>query len=111
MKKKCFSCQEGAPFTITNLLQLHKNIFEQTGQVFWYFKNELNGQTKIADNESFKKILPNLQQNDGAEWCHIAEFGATKNDNVSKNTSNKGYNTAKSKSKPARVRKPLEKNI
>jgi hypothetical protein len=102
MSKKCFSCQSGAPLTTIQSLELHKRIFEQTGQVFWYFKDELNGKTKIADEKSFSKILPTIQTIDGAEWCHIAEFGNVNNDKVSTNIANKGYKSVKSKSKTKR---------
>ncbi len=110
MKKieECFSCQKKASYTLKNSLLLHKSIYETNGQVFWYFKENENDKVKICDNESFKKILPKIRDIEGANWCHIAEFGATTDEDFSKNTSNAKSKITKPKSKPARVRKPLE---
>ena len=86
MKNECFSCQKNAPINTIQRLELHKRIYEQTGKVFYYFRESINGKTKIADNESFKSILPRIKKNKGSEWCHIAEFGQSTNDNVLGNT-------------------------
>ena len=107
-EKKCFSCQNKAPYTLKNSLLLHKNIYETTGVSFWFFKESENDKVKIADNESFNKILPKIKDNDGAEWRHISEFGNATNENVSKNIANAKPKAIKPKSQPKRVRKPLE---
>ena len=89
MKNECFSCQKTAPQSIQERLALHKRIFEQTGEVFYFFRENTNGQTKITDAKSFNTILEQIKNNEGAEWCHIAEFGQSTNDNVSKHTKDK----------------------
>jgi hypothetical protein len=111
MRKKCFSCQHGAHQTVLSSLELHKKIYEQTGKVFWFFKESKDGQTKIASDGSFKVIKEKIKNNVGAEWSHIAEFGHAVNDNVSKDTPNKKPKAIKSKRPPKTVRKPLEGNL
>jgi hypothetical protein len=109
--KECFSCQKNAPQTTKELLSLHKKIYEQKGIVFWFYKESEKSQIKIADDTSFKNILPKIKDNDGAEWCHISEFGNATNDNVFENTSNQEPEIVKPKSKSKRVRKPLDKTL
>lgn len=111
MKKKCFSCQHGANSTLLSSLELHKKIYDTTGKVFWFFKEGTNGQTKIASDGSFKIIKEQIKDNVGAEWSHIAEFGQSSNDNVSKDTPNKKSKAIAPKSKSKRTRKPLEGNL
>ena len=82
MKKECFSCQKSAPKTVQDSLRLYKKIYEQTGRSFYFYKESENGKIKVADSESFKVVLPKFKNNKGANWCHIAEFGAVENDNV-----------------------------
>jgi len=77
---ECFSCQKNAPITVKQNLQRHKEIYEATGNVYWFFKETENGQTKIANDKSFKKILPKIKKTKGSSWCHIAEFGNSVND-------------------------------
>jgi len=111
MKKQCFSCQRTASNSLKLELELHKRKFEQTGKVYWFYKENKEETTKIANNESFNKILGQIKDNDGAEWCHIAEFGNAINDNVHKNNSNKKSKTSTPKSKPKATRRSLEKDL
>lgn len=99
MKTKCFSCQNDAPYSLKNSLQIHKDLYEKTGVVYWFFKEEENGKVKIADNESFKKILPKIKDNVGGQWCHIAEFGTTTDENIFGDNSNKKPKAVKPKGK------------
>ncbi len=101
-KNKCFSCQHGANSTTLNSLELHQKIWKDTGKVFWFFKENKDGQTKIASDESFKIIKEQIKDNVGAEWSHIAEFGHAVNDNVSKDNRNEKLKTVASESKPKR---------
>lgn len=98
--KKCFSCQLGANQTTLTSLEIHKRDYEQTGQVYWFYKADKDSQTQIADDDSFRKIKERIKDNEGAEWSHIAEFGRTSNDNVPENTQNKKSKAFTSKRKP-----------
>jgi hypothetical protein len=108
---KCFSCQKGAPKTVIDMLLLHKKIYETTGKVYWFFRESETGQTKIANDKSFKVILPTIRENNGAEWRHIAEFGNVTNDNVSKHIEDEKPKTSKRKSKKRNAGESLEENI
>jgi len=107
-EKECFSCQKGAPLTVKERLILHKRLYEQTGKGFWFFREGLTGQTKIANDKSFETILPSLKEIEGSEWCHIAEFGHVVNDNVSKDNTRQKPKAIKSESKPKRTRGALD---
>ena len=108
MKKECFSCQKNAPKNTFDLLSLHKRIYDQKGLVFWFYKENEKSKIFITDEFSFKKILPTIKDNIGAEWCHIAEFGSAANDNFPENITNTESLFVKQKSKPKRTKKPLE---
>ena len=108
MKTKCFSCQNNAPYSLKNSLQIHKDLYEKTGVVYWFFKEEENGKVKIADNESFNKILPKIKNNIGVQWCHIAEFGTTTDENILGNNPNEKPKTVKQKSKRGGTKRTLD---
>jgi hypothetical protein len=108
MKTKCFSCQNDAPYSLKNSLQIHKDLYEKTGVVYWFFKEEENGKVKIADNESFNKILPKIKDNIGVQWCHIAEFGTTADENILRDNPNEKLETAKPKSKRGTTKRSLD---
>jgi hypothetical protein len=108
MKKECFSCQKNAPKNTFDLLSLHKRIYDTKGISFWFYKESEKGQTLITDEASFKKILPKIKDNIGAEWSHIAEFGNVTNDNIPKDIANAEPIVIKHKSKPKRLKKSLD---
>lgn len=95
MGKECFSCQQNAPLSLKQRLELHLKIYNQTGEVFWFFKESTNDNVKIADAKSFSKILEQIKDNEGAQWCHIAEFGQSNNDNVFRDTKDEKPKTTK----------------
>ena len=108
MKTKCFSCQNNAPYSLKNSLQIHKDLYEKTGVVYWFFKEEENGKVKIADNESFNNILPKIKNNIGVQWCHIAEFGTTTDENILRDNTNEKPKTVKQKGKRGTAKRTLD---
>lgn len=73
-EKKCFSCGQGQPKSIVEMLLFYQKEYENTGKVFYFYKQNENDKIQITDANDFKKILPKLKKNKTAEWSHIADF-------------------------------------